>query len=234
MWQVRKFAMRLNSRCRAMLAISVLAMSSASAETAYVKDEILVPLRSGPSSQHRILHKGIRSNTVLTVLAKSEDNNWINVRTPSQLDGWLPAQYVVSSPTASIKLASLSQKFDALSKKHEALQDKYGATSSELNKTKTTLTKTESAQQKSTMELHRIKSISSGAIELDQKYQKLLEDHELLQTANDALNAENTSLKNDRRFSYMFYGAMLVITGMFMAVILPRLKMKKRHSEWAN
>ena len=163
-----------------------------------------------------------------------EEAGWVHVRTPSQLEGWIPSQYIVKSPTASIKLNALSQKHSALSAELEKLKAEYAKAQNALSKSQSSLKTTESAQQQATMELRRIKSISSGAIELDRKYQKLLEDHELLQTSNDALNAENSSLKNDQRFSYMFYGAALIIIGMLMAVIIPRLKLKKRHSEWAN
>ena len=204
------------------------------AETAYIKDEVFVPVRSGASPQHRILHKGLKSSTRLEILGRSDDNNWINIKTPGGVEGWMPAQYISTTPTAAIELATAKQNLNRLTQEHSELSDKYKQVSDELAKVKTSLSETETAQQKSTMELHRIKSISSGAIELDIKYQKLLEEHELLQTANDTLNAENDSLKSDQRFSYMVYGAMLVILGMLMAVIIPRLKIKKRNSEWAN
>lgn len=206
----------------------------ANAETVYIKDELYVPLRSGPSSQHRILHKGIRSHTSLKVLGRSDEKDWVNVTTPSGLEGWIPSQYIVTEPTALLKLTTLEQQHKELTTKYADLSKRLGVASNSLSKTQKELKKTQTAQQKATMELHRIKSISSGAIELDEKYQQLLEEHELLQTTNDTLNAENESLKSDRRFSYMFYGAMLMMLGMLMTVILPHLKVKKRHSEWAN
>lgn len=204
------------------------------AETAYIKDEVFVPLRSGPSAQHRILHKGLKSNTQLDILSKSDDNAWFQIRTRGGTEGWLPSQYVQTEATAAVKLAKIENQYAGLKEKHDALSKKFNQVASELKKTQSGLANTETLQQKTNVELQRIKSISSGAIELDKKYQKLLEDHELLQTSNDTLNAENQNLKTDQRFSYMFYGAMLVVLGMFLAVIIPRLKMKKRNSEWVN
>lgn len=217
-----------------LLSPTLLFSHAAWSQTVYIKDELYVPLRSGPSSQHRILHKGLKTSTSLSVLGKNDDESWVNVRTTRGLEGWIPSQYILAKPTAAIELTSTRKKLEILSKQYAELSNKYKTASSELSKTKKNLRSTESAQQKANMELHRIKSISSGAIELDQKYQALLEEHEVLQTVNDTLNAENESLKADQRFSYMFYGAILIIIGMFMAVIIPRFKIKKRHSEWAN
>lgn len=212
----------------------IILSASSLAETAYVKDELYVPLRSGPSSQHRILHKGLKTSTLLQVLSRNEDKSWIQVQTPSGLEGWIPKQYVISKPTASVELAQVSKKLTRLEKQHADALEQLSDKTKELNKTSANLRSAKEAQQNSTMELRRIKSISSGAIELDQKYQTLLEEHELLQTINDALHAENESLKADQRFSFMFYGALLVILGMLMAVVIPYIKIKKRHTEWAN
>lgn len=225
--------MNFLTKCILLLGTCFLAISI-NAETVYVKDELYVPLRSGPSSQHRILHKGLKTSTALELLGKNEDESWINVKTSGGLEGWIPSQYIISTPTSERLLTKAKQDLANLNKTYSAAKGKLEEVSAELDKTKAKLRSTESAQQKSTMELHRIRSISSGAIELDIKYQKLLEDHELLQTENDTLNAENESLKSDQRFSFMFYGAALVLIGMFMSVIIPRLKPKKRHSEWKN
>ncbi len=208
----------------------------AQAETLYINDEVYVPLRSGPSSQHRILHKGLRSGTALETLPTDAGTpeGWVHVRVNSELTGWLPEQYLTSTPTAARQLKAAQ---DARQKAEQALssvRNELNETQSRLQELEKNLASTEAEKQQTSMELSRIRSISSGAIEMDQKYQRLLEEHELLQTSNDALNAENTSLKADRRFSYMFNGAVLVLIGMLAAVIIPRLKPPKRNSEWVN
>jgi len=204
------------------------------AETNYILDELYVPLRSGPGTQYRIVHKGLKSGLPFERLDESEDGGWVQIQTPSGLEGWVPEQYVSRAPTAAIKLAETRVRLDSSRNELKSTKEQLDSLNSEHKKLEQKLSQTENTQQQATMELHRIRSISSGAIELDQKYQKLLEDHELLQTQNDTLNAENTSLRDDRRFSFMFYGAALVVLGMLLAVIIPRLQFKKRNSEWVN
>ena len=45
------------------------------AATAYISDELTVPLRSGPSGGHRILHRGLPSGTVLEVIGDVQGKN---------------------------------------------------------------------------------------------------------------------------------------------------------------
>ncbi|WP_158224751.1 TIGR04211 family SH3 domain-containing protein [Agaribacterium haliotis] len=205
--------------------------ANAQATSLWVKDVVYVPLRSGPSSQNRILHKGLISGTEVKAIGGREQG-WIEVRTKNGREGWLPEQYLLDQPTAQIKLLKAQKVASDASAKLSELETLQTSLSAELRDTKKQLEQTEKEKQQFNLELHRIKSISSGAIELDQNYQKLLEQHQLLQTENDSLNAENATLKADRRSSYMYNGAILIIIGMLMAVIIPRLKPKKRHSEW--
>ena len=223
---------------KTILFISLLHLSLLSgltfSETNYISDEVYVPLRSGPTNKHRILHRGLKSGLAIERLAESEDGEWIQIRTPSGIEGWAQSQYISRTPTAAILLTKTEAELKEIKQKFNETKSSLDNELSLRKKTQNALSEMEKSKQQTSMELHRIRSISSGAIELDQKYQRLLEEHELLQTENDTLNAENTSLKDDRRFSFMFYGAALVVLGMLLSVIIPRLQIKKRNSEWIN
>jgi len=204
------------------------------AETLYIKDIVYVPIRSGPSSSHRILHKGLRSGTVLEFISTTEDKDWFEVKTQGGTQGWIPKQYLSQTPTAQIQLTKAKGDLSQINQKFSALQKQFNEQQIQLSSTSKRLQNTDSEKITAQTELAKIRKISAGALELDKKYQKLLEDHEILLTKNDALNAENSRLKTDQRFSYMFYGAALIICGMLLAVIIPRLRPKKRNSEWVS
>ena len=51
----------------------------------YVSDKQYVPLRSGGSNDHRIIHRGIPSGTRLTVSRTSSDGEWAEVTSSSGL-----------------------------------------------------------------------------------------------------------------------------------------------------
>jgi len=80
----------------------------------YISDELNVPLRSGPSTAHRILHRGLPSGTKLTVLAIDEEAGFTQVRTDSGLDGWVTSQYLTGTPIARVRLAAAEKRIQAL------------------------------------------------------------------------------------------------------------------------
>lgn len=53
----------------------------ASAATVYISDELTVPLRSGPSGGHRIIHRGLPSGTQMEILDVNEEAGFTRIRT---------------------------------------------------------------------------------------------------------------------------------------------------------
>ena len=76
-----------------------------SAETAWVSDQFRVPMKSGPSSEHRIVHRGIPSGTELVLLEPDEDAGFTLARTVNGTEGWLPNQFIVKRPVARLRIA---------------------------------------------------------------------------------------------------------------------------------
>src|SRR5262245_31463356 len=50
------------------IALPLLYMETVQAETQYIIDTLTVPLRRGPSNQHKIIHAGLPSGTSLEIL----------------------------------------------------------------------------------------------------------------------------------------------------------------------
>lgn len=215
------------------LACLCLTCVSAFAETRYIGDTVYVPMRSGPSPQHRIIHKGLKTGTALEISEFSEDNSWARA-TSGELEGWVPTHYLVADPVAATVLEQLRRDHGALNDKHQQLSSSYSSLSQDKKRLEAEVSKLDRELTQSTLELNRVRSVYSGAIELDQKYQELLENFEVLQTEKNALTAENDNLKSDNRISFMFYGAFLVFLGMLAITIIPRFKPQKRNSDWIN
>ncbi|TFG65971.1 MAG: TIGR04211 family SH3 domain-containing protein, partial [Nitrospirales bacterium] len=76
----------------------------------YISDVLNVPLRSGPSTAHRIIHRGIPSGTQLTILATDEEAGFTQVRTAGGMEGWVTSQYLVREPIARDKLAAAEKR----------------------------------------------------------------------------------------------------------------------------
>ena len=204
-------------------------------QTVYVDDVVYVPMRSCPGTNCKIIKSGVKSGTPLTKLETDEENKWTKVRTLSSdaLEGWVPNQFLSDQPSARARLAKALETIARLEKQRdEALGIKQQVTDESVSLEKQ-LVSARNAKLEAEKELAQIRTLSAGAIELQQRHQKLVGEHRMLAVERDALAAENENLKNDLRISFLFYGAGLVVLGMFLSVIIPALKPKKKYGEWS-
>jgi len=98
--------------------------TGARAETAWVKDEVRLNLRSGPGTKFRIL-ESIGTGDRIEVLARGD--GWTQVRS-GEKEGWIPEGFLQAEPPAAIRLAQLEAQttdtratIDALTAKADAL-----------------------------------------------------------------------------------------------------------------
>ncbi|TVZ39486.1 SH3 domain protein [Alteromonadaceae bacterium 2753L.S.0a.02] len=219
--------------CSCILASFLLSKPAlAQQELRYITDLLYVPLRSGQGNEFRIVNKGLRSGTTIYYVAPGDTDEWIKVRTAEGVEGWIRSQYIQEEETANIKLNRALSELAQLKKANGELSAENTALKSQNTRLSSTADHAQNSQANMAQELEKIKTLSAGAIELEQRYTDLLEKHQLMQTEKDVLTAENESLKSDTRINYMLYGAGLLILGMILAIVVPSLKPNKRYSEW--
>ncbi|KZY34255.1 MULTISPECIES: TIGR04211 family SH3 domain-containing protein [unclassified Oleiphilus] len=220
------------SKIAASICLLALAISSASAETMYIDDTLLVPLRSGEGVGFRIVHKGLKSGTKLEIIEKLS-SGYAHVKTPSGIEGYLPSRYLTAQPIAKVKLAQANQELAKLKanyeetqtqlanlkKKHQSLSKEHTQTTSELN-----------ANSK---ELKNIKSISANALNLDKRNRELRESNEQLRNELELIQTENLRLKDKSDSNMMLIGGGLVTLGVILTLLIPIIKPSKKNDSWA-
>lgn len=185
------------------LLFSASAQLHAQQQQQYISDVLFVPLRSGQGNEYRIVNKGLKSGTPLTFVEAGDSGEWSKVRTESGVEGWIRNQYLMETEPSTLKLSRALAQVARLSKTNTELASE----NAELKSANSTLNnQAENLGQSQTQmaaELEKIRTLSAGAIDLEQRYTELLEKHQLLQTRADVLSAENESLKNDTRVNFM-------------------------------
>ena len=215
----------------ALFASTSLFATTLHAETVYISDEYRVPLRKSPCSRCAILHRGIKSGSALT-LVETNDEGWSHVTTRGGMDGWMPSHYLQKEPTARDQLASTKAKYETLQNRFKNQEEELNTLKQNHSQLLSELENSQSSKAKISDELKSIKQISSSAISINQQNQELLERNGLLQSEIDILKAANERLSNSERNTWFLYGALAVVMGSLLTVIIPRLKRRKRFSEW--
>lgn len=217
----------------AALAIALVCTSSW-AQTRYISDVVLVPVRSGAGNQYRIIHSGIKSGTKMTVLEEDPSGDWTKIRTERGMEGWVRTQYLTNSPTAALQLEQAQATLNQALERAETLEQRLSELQTEHQSLSQQAAQDSSERDTYAEELRELRELSADAVNLNQRYRELLQRHELIQTEFDAIKAENDRLKADQTINQWLFGAGLMILGMILMLILPALKPKKRHSEWVG
>ena len=98
----------------ATLALVLALAFPALAETLYIKDTITIGLRGVPMDKTDAIGY-LKTGDSFEVL--TEEGDYLFVRTPKGVEGWIPKRYAVSHQPAAVKLAELRQQ-------HELVQER--------------------------------------------------------------------------------------------------------------
>ena len=190
----------------------------AGAETRFISDVLYVPLRSGPSGEHRIIHFGLPSGTALEVLGEDESARYTQVRTVNGTEGWVPTQYLVNEPIASARLAQAETEIERL---ESLLAGDTSTLTAELEEARNEAARNaESAEtvRELEAELAEIRRVSASAVATQQENLKLSEANAELRRESDDLVAQTEQLQGDVELRWMLVGGGMVLGGLLIGV----------------
>lgn len=210
-------------------------INSPSSNIRYIRDYLIIPLRSEASTASTVVHPGLKSGTVLQILQVNDESKFSLVKTNDGKEGWISNQYLMSQIPTSVKLQQAEKKIQLLEgsadpKTLEALnnQSDTGTLASQykiLEDKNNTLLR----------EIEHVKSLAGTEVKLNEDNKNLLVQYEGAKRINDTLIAENQSLKDQLSRNTFFNGAIAVFLGMLATLIIQYFnKSRKRDSGWAK
>ena len=102
------------------LLLSFMLVTPVIAETRYVGDQLIITLRQGKSTKHKIL-KTLKTGTPLEIL--EEDDSYFKVRTSDGVEGYVLRQYISSVPPKTQRIEELEMLNNSLQKKINSLKE---------------------------------------------------------------------------------------------------------------
>jgi SH3 domain protein len=218
------------------LAISALfilsSIATAQAKTAWVDDQLYLPVRSGAGSQFRIIENAVPSGTALEVIETS-DSGYTRVRTPKGNDGWVSSQYLSDTPIAADRLKTVSRQLEQAQTELSSLKAQLNEVSSERDSLSNAESSLSARSEELQQELRRIKNIASDSINLKRRNGELLGENQKLRNDLEVLTAENERLEAGKESDFMLVGAGLVLGGVLLALVIPMLKPTRKTDNWA-
>ena len=188
----------------------------------YISDVLNVPLRSGPSTAHRIIHRGLPSGTQLTVLAINEEAGFTQIRTAGGLEGWLTSQYLIAEPIARDKLASAEKRLKTLKAEIDKEREARSTLQTENKETETTNKTLNSQVEALTKELAQLKLVSADPIKEHARNVELTQQNALLVGQVEELSSKTRQLEANVQLQWLLYGGALVLIGLILGLVLKK------------
>ena len=222
--------LRTASFAQATLTLALLSAPFAHSQTAYISDELTVPLRSGPSGGHRILHAGLPSGTQLEIINENDEAGFSQIRTVRGTEGWIRSQYLVTEPVAKLQLITAQKEVIQLKQRLQQAQTEVTSltesSASQVTANRASANEIENLKA----ELARINQISATALETHEENLQLKEINARLRDELDGVSAERNLLIDNAENEAIMLGAGFVLIGLIAGVLI---KARPQRSAWS-
>ncbi|MDO6459110.1 TIGR04211 family SH3 domain-containing protein [Granulosicoccaceae sp. 1_MG-2023] len=205
----------------------ILFAATVQAETIYVSDRLEASLRRGAGLEFKVI-KMVRSGDRLEVLERDRAKGYTKVRASNGTEGWILTRYLMNETAARDRLAATVEENTQLRSTIEELQNKIA----ELEETSTSQAAQIDTLQtdKATLdeELTGIREATADVMAIKRQNQTLASQLEVLNQEKEELMKENRIYQDNTRQDWFIRGAAVVIAGILIGLILPKLRRRQR------
>lgn len=210
-----------------------LSLPAAAQDVRYISDDVFVVLHTGPGKEYRWAAK-LNPGARLNLARMSADGEWAEVTTSRGTTGWVTSEFLTNDAPAQVKLPAAVARAEQLADRNAQLTAQLDALQSEKSELTNVASSTGSELESVSKELADLKKISGKAVQLDTDNRRLVQESEQLRSDVDMLEAENARLEDKLESEDFINGALAVLLGVIITLVVPRLWPKRRKSSsWA-
>ncbi len=214
-----------------LLIIFILPLAALHAETRYITDDLKIPLRDGTSSRHKIL-KMVKSGTAVEFIVKDKETGYSLIKV-GKTEGWVPDSKLSRQPGAARRLEQKTKAYDKLKKENAQLK-KQLAELREGSADKSATVQSLSSDLKALQaQYDKLRNDTANVVAINEQNRTLAAQADTLTTENNALREENRILKDRSDKDWFLRGAGVIIIGIILGLIIPRIRLRKRDS-WGS
>lgn len=205
----------------------------AQAETRYVTDELTVTVRSGQDASYRVL-QSLPSGVEVEVLSENNESGYSQVRTPEGTEGYVLTRYLKSEKPAQVLLAETRRELEALrAQSDQDLEQELAELKSEYQSLRLQYDTLEFENVQLSQQLDAVRDNASNVVSLMDERDEALQRANRLSTELDELRVRTTELENHTDKKWFMAGAGVLILGIIVGIILPRVSGRRR-SRWGG
>ena len=221
--------MMINSRRRPwlLLPVACLISAGAAAQSAWVSDEFEVTLRTGPSTNNAI-ELMVSSGTRLEILEADADTGYTRVRTQGGTEGWVLTRYLMNEPSAREQLETLTEQLTDANAEGESMTSQLGAIRTQYDNATETIRQLESDNASLQSQVEDITRKSANTLAIDRQNQELQQKLTDAEIRINVLEQEKDQLLGQSNRNWFITGSLVLLGGVLLGLILPRMKFQRR------
>jgi SH3 domain protein len=193
--------------------------------TRYVTDNLPLELRSGPTTGHRILTM-VESGTRVEVL--EESGGWSRVRVAGGGQGWILSRFLMERPAARMELEAALTERDSARAERERMAAELGGLQERAMALEQERDELARRSRELAAELADLRRTAGAAITLQEENQRLGATVEELDAALLEARQRVTTLVRREQQTWFLSGAGVLLGGMLLGLIIPRIRWRRR------
>lgn len=205
----------------------VLMSFPASAQSAWVSDEFEVTLRTGPSTSNAI-RLSVSSGTRLEILEQDSASGYSRVQTTGGTEGWVLTRYLMSEPSAREQLQNLTGQLSSAAERGSSLTSQLDAIRGEYTSAENQIERLQAEKAELENNLAEIRRTAANVLAIDSQNVELQEKLTNAEINIDRLNEEIRELSSQTNRNWFITGSLVLVGGIVLGLVLPRLRFQKR------
>jgi len=202
---------------------------NAIAETRYVSDTLEITMRSGKGTNFGITRM-LRSGTPVEVLATDKKSGYTQVRTKSGKEGWVLSRFLMTGQAARDRLATTEKNLAEMELENRKLTTAMAALKEEKTGLESNLQALEGESRGVNQELAEIKRTASSALAIDSENKDMKGRMVSLERQLQTVQQENETLKDRTARDWFMVGAAVILLGIIVGLIIPKIRFRKKSS----
>ena len=195
----------------------------------YVTDSLRLETRQGPGTDYRITRM-LSSGTRVTVLEQDPEKGYSRIALDDGTEVWILSRFLMDEPAARAQLAEAvenSTREREIARDLASQLETLGQTAGEIEHSRSELARDKELLQ---TDLARIKQAAADPLAIKERNQRLDKQLETLTMDLDAAKQQNRALKERSEQNWFIAGAGVLLGGMILGLVIPKMRWKRRRS----
>jgi len=204
--------------------------ATAVGQTLYVSDQLVITVRTGPSTENSIITNLVTGDAV-EVLQANAETGYTRVRIQSGVEGWVLGRYLVATPVSQDRLIIAESDLAEAQVTVATLEGSVAMLAAELEVTGRRLEETETENASLMKELADLRAASENVLSIRDQNESLRRRLNERNEEAELLAIDNDRLRNRATREWFVAGAGVLLAGIIVGLIAPGLR-RRRRSQW--